>query len=490
MNYGFSLRCRYVAGVNILLIAPASHGWLGVGRNRWFNGRTFRFTLHSLLAVAAATPEGHTVEIVDEQVDEVPWEVDYDLVGITCMTAAAPRAYEIARSFRARGIPVVLGGMHPSLCPEEALEHSDAIVIGEAEEVWPQLVEDTHLGRPKRIYRNLTPPDLRQLRLPPRHLLKEGAYAPVYAIQASRGCSNHCRFCSVAAFSSSVQRYRPVPHVVEELRRISQRYVIFIDDNLMAQRDYARTLFQALVPLQKRWITQSSLDSLGDESFVQLASKAGCVGVFVGLETFGARNLASMDKAFNRLEQYGDVIRRLHRHGIGVEAGIVVGLPHDRPEVFQETLRALDDLEVDAIQVSCCTPLPGTPLYQQMKNQIVDRDWSHYDFHHVVFRPIGMTGLQLQQGHDWLTREFYRPWRIMRRLGRLLLRRQGWRILPFAAVVNLAYLGRVIRWRIRGANPTEAGPQTKSEIRIPKSETSSKSKGAISKRRGFRILVI
>lgn len=439
--------------MNILLIAPASGKWRAIGRGRFFNGRTFRFTLRSLLSVAAVTPGWARVKIVDEQVEDVPWDGHYDLVGITCMTAAAPRAYELATAFRRRGVPVVLGGMHPTLCPSEALEHSDAVVAGEAEDIWAKVVEDARVGRLGGVYRSSTPPDLRGLRTLPQHLLKSGAYAPVYAVQASRGCLNHCRFCAVAAFSGSRQRYRPAAEVVEELRQVKERRVIFIDDNLLADRAYADALLRALEPLGKRWITQSSLDSLQDEALVRAAAQAGCVGVFVGLETFRSGNLDSVGKGFNRLERYETTIRMLHRHGIGVEAGIVVGLQNDGPGVFQDTLEALERLRVDAVQVSCCTPLPGTPLHTELKGRIIDEDWSHYDFHQVVFRPSGMSAAQLQAGHDWLTREFYRPWRIARRLLRLLSRRSTWRIVTFSAVLNLAYYGRVIRWRIRGANP-------------------------------------
>jgi len=225
----------------------------------------------------------------------------------------------------------------------------------------------------------------------------------------------------------------------------------------MSDRDYARRLFQAIAPLKKRWATQSTLDLTEDAELVALAARAGCVGVFVGLETFGDDNLTSINKGFNRREKYTDAIQLLHRHGIGVEAGIVLGLPHDGPQVFQDTITALEALGVDAVQVSCYTPLPGTPLHHQMKDRIIDNDWSHYDFHHVVFRPQRMTAQALQQGHDWLTREFYRPWRIVRRIARLLASLRTWRVVPFSLGLNLAYLGRVIRWRIQGALPAIDG---------------------------------
>jgi len=437
--------------MKLLLVAPASGGWRAIGRQRFFNGRTFRFSLQSLLSVAAATPPSVEVQIVDEQFQDVDWAGTYDLVGITCMTALAPRAYEVAARFRARGVRVVMGGMHPTLFPEEAEQHADAIVIGEVEPVWTQLLEDARHGRLQRRYRGLKPYDLSLLQPLPSHLLASGHYARVHSVQASRGCPNHCLFCSVAAFHGGTQRFRPVEQVVDELRFTPHRRVVFTDDNLMSDRDYARRLLESLAPLGKRWVTQTTLGLGEDPELVRLAAKAGCVGVFVGLESFGQANLDCIRKEFNRRHRYGQAIELLHRHGIGVEAGIVLGLPHDGPGVFEETLRAVEELAIDAVQVSCYTPLPGTPLYDQLRDRIFDRDWSHYDFHHAVFHPERMTAQELQDGHDWLTCEFYRPWRIARRLSRLLGSPRTWRIFPFSAVLNLAYLGRVVRWGLKGA---------------------------------------
>lgn len=439
--------------MKILLIAPASGPWRNVGRARWFNGRTFRFSLLSLLSVAAETPAGAQVRIVDEQVEDIPWEESFDLVGVTCMTALAPRAYEIAARFRERGTPVVLGGMHPTLCPDEALQHADAIVVGDAEGVWPRVVADACAGHLRGLYRSETPPDLDGLKLPPRHLLNPERYATVHAVQATRGCPHGCDFCAVSAYHHHTQRRRPVADVIVELRTIPSRFFIFVDDNLVADRDYARELFEAMRPLKRRWVTQCTLSIADDPDLLQAAADAGCVGLFVGLETFAPANLDAVSKTCNRVEKYREAIERIHRHGIGVEAGIVFGFPGDRPQVFARTLRLLDEIEVDAIQVSVFTPLPGTPRFAAMQDHILDRQWAHYDLHHVVFDPWAMSAEALQAGHDWVTREFYRPWRIMRRVWRHTLRPRAWGCLPYLAAVNGAYYGRVVRWHIRGWDP-------------------------------------
>jgi len=439
--------------MKILLIAPASGRWRKIGRTGIFKGKTFRFSLLSLLTVAAETPPGVKVRIVDEQIDAVPWDEDFDLVGITCMTAAAPRAYEISSKFRGKGIPVVLGGMHPTFCPEEAMQHADAIVAGDAESVWPKILEDLKKGPIHGIYRNTSPVSLKGLKHTPRHLLEDKNYGTIQSVQATRGCSNSCDFCSVAAFHGHAQRFRPVEEVRDEISSLPKKFFIFVDDNLTGDREYAEELFRALVPLGKKWIAQSTLSIANDPDFVGLAAKAGCIGLFIGLETFSVQNLDAVGKTCHRVDEYREAIQLLHSYGLGIEAGIVFGFDNDTPEVFQHTLDMLNELEVDIIQVSVFTPLPGTPRFRTMENRILDREWSHYDFHNVVFEPEKMARNDLQAGHDWVTREFYRPRRIARRLLRHLRRPGGFRTLPYHIALNVAYFGRVFRWKIRGYNP-------------------------------------
>ncbi len=439
--------------MKLLLIAPASGKWRDIGRAPVFNGRTFRFSLLSLLSVAAETPPDWTVQIVDEQIERVPWDGAVDLVGITCMTAAAPRAYAIAARFRQRGVPVVLGGMHPTLCPKEALAHADAVVAGDVEGLWPRVIAEVVTGRSQGVYRQTVPPDLRGLKRPPRHLLRRRGYATVDAVQATRGCPHGCEFCSVSAYHRRLHRQRPVEEVIAEIADLPGRFFVFSDDNLVADRAFAAALFTALRPLRKRWITQASLDMADDDAFVNLAAEAGCLGVFIGIETFAAANLAAVGKSCNRVERYRGAIRRLHAHGIGVEAGIVLGFPHDRPDVFEGALRMLEDLEVDIVLPSIFTPLPGTPLFARLQDRILDRDWTHYDFDHAVFQPWGMSTEDLEAGQAWLTREFYRPWRIGRRVWRHLWRPRPLACLPFLTAINVAFYGRTVRWHLRGWNP-------------------------------------
>jgi len=440
--------------MKLLLIAPSSGRWKKTSKAKLFNGRTFRFSLLSLLSVAAETPPDVEVKIIDEQVEDIPWHEHFDLVGITSMTALAPRAYEICDKFRKRNIPVILGGMHPTLCPDEACKKADAVVIGDVESVWETVLADASLGRLKTIYnpkKNL--PDLAGLKRIPRELLCRDSYSTINAVQATRGCPNRCDFCSVAVFHDQSQRQRPVYEVIEEISQIPDRFFILTDDNLTADPEYAAQLFKSLIPLNKFWVSQVSINITEDPDFVGLAAESGCIGLFVGVETFSDENLCEVGKICNRAKRYQKAIRVFHDHGIAVEAGIVLGFDNDKPTVFQNTLDLLDELEVDVIQASIFTPLPGTKPFVNLQNKIFDKDWSHYDFHSVVFQPKQMTVEDLQAGHDWLTRKFYSPWRIARRLYRHVKRPRCSAALPYLAAVNMAYYGRVLNWKIRGWNP-------------------------------------
>jgi radical SAM superfamily enzyme YgiQ (UPF0313 family) len=228
---------------------------------------------------------------------------------------------------------------------------------------------------------------------------------------------------------------------------------MFVDDNLTADSEYASQLFRELIPLRKRWVTQTTLSFADDKELVHLAAKAGCVGVFIGIETFSEKNLEAVNKGFNRVEKYKQAIGVLHSDGIGVEAGIVFGFEHDDPYVFERTLNMMDELRIDAAQISIFTPLPGTSRYNAIKSRIIDTDWSHYDFHHAVFQPDNMTARELKDGHDWVTNRFYSLGRIIQRAWRFMWRPNGLNSLLFFLSVNLAYYGRIRRWRIKGINP-------------------------------------
>jgi radical SAM superfamily enzyme YgiQ (UPF0313 family) len=404
--------------MKILLVLPAT------AERRALPGRPvprramLRFSVLSLTVVAALTPPEHEVSLVDENVEPLDLDTDADLVGISFMTALAPRAYELAAAFRARGRTVVAGGYHPTLVSDEVARHFDSVVVGEAEGQWPTLLEDFARGRLRPIYRRAWPCDPLQIPVPRRELTAATArhYVTTAAVQASRGCPHACSYCSIAAFYGSRLRTRPLAAVVNELRRLPRRFM-FVDDNLIADREHARSLLRAIAPLNKRWVSQSSILIADDTELLSLARRAGCRGLFIGLESLDAGNLGAVGKSFNRALDYGRRLAAIRRAGIGVVAGIIVGMDQDDRAVFERTLSFLDRHRVDALQLNILTPLPGTPLFEQFRREgrILDPDWSHYDFRQVVIRPGQMTPEELQAGADWLYREFYRPQRILRR---------------------------------------------------------------------------
>lgn len=447
--------------MKILLVLPASTLLRVTPEGRKVPRRKMlRFSLLPLTSVAALTPPGHEVALCDENVRPVDFDSDADLVGISFMTALAPRAYEIAAEFRRRGKIVVAGGYHPTFAASEAARHFDAVVMGDAEGIWPRLVTDAAEGRLKKVYRRSDRTDAPTYpSTPPRRdLLRETAryYATTDAVQTGRGCPHRCRYCSVTAFHDGRYSHRPVAQVLEELRGIGCNF-IFVDDNIIADTEYARELFNGMISMRKRWVSQASITIADDPDLLRLARKAGCQGLFIGLETVNGDNLAAVDKGFNEACSYATRIGRIRSAGIGIIAGIIVGMDHDTPQVFQDTFRFLRQMKIDAVQVNILTPLPGTPLFDEMKSggRIFDRRWDRYDYRHVVFRPAKMTAEELQNGADWLYREFYRLDRILFRSLKALFS-----LGPVQALLSLR-LGMTYRYDnlregIRGRNPTKS----------------------------------
>jgi radical SAM superfamily enzyme YgiQ (UPF0313 family) len=276
------------------------------------------------------------------------------------------------------------------------------------------------------------------------------------AVQTGRGCHHTCRYCSVSAFHGHVHRSRPLQSVLDELRRVPRNFM-FIDDNIIADPDYARALFRAMAPMRKRWVSQCSIEIADDPELLELARRAGCHGLFIGIETVSRQNLESMDKGFNSSRSYRERLAAIRGKGIGVIAGMIVGLDNDDVGVFERTLRFLQEERIDALQLNIMTPLPGTPLYDDMDRggRIIDRDWSHYDFRRCVFRPARMTPRELQQGADWLYSRYYRLDRILVRSARCLLK-LGFLQALLVLKLNLTYRRDLIAQGRRGCNPARA----------------------------------
>jgi len=386
--------------------------------------KIFAFPPLNLPIVAALTPRDVEIEIVDENIEH--WNYDEkmgDLVGITAMTAQAPRAYEIATEMRKRGAKVAIGGIHPTALPEEAARYADAVIVGEAETIWPRVMEDFRKNRLQKTYTQNGRPSLVNMPIPRRELLEGKGYLFTNTIQVFRGCKFNCSFCSVSRFFGRSYRMRPVEEVVKEIEHLrgnsmKKRFFGFLDDNIVGDEDYSRELFEKLIPLNIIWAGQATLDVVDMPGMVPLMAKSGCKALFIGLESSNPDALKEAKKKWLRPEGFRSKIDYLHDHGIMVEGAFIVGFDSDEESVFEETVEFADKIAVDAAQFSILTPFPGTELFSKLESEgrIFDRDWSKYGVDEVVYHPKRITPEKLQEGYHWAWREFYSRKKIAKRV--------------------------------------------------------------------------
>ena len=378
----------------------------------------------ALQLLAAITPPEHDVSIVQEHLgDRICFDdANVDLVGITAMTIQARRAYQIADGYRSAGKKVVLGGIHPSVQPNEALQHADAVVVGEGEPVWSQLLADAATGNLHGLYRGKEYADLTQLPAYRRDLLPKRSTLSLASVQAARGCPYDCSFCSATLFSGRKYRYRPVANVIAEIKALRTRVILFLDDNIFSSEPYCRALFSELKKLDIIWVGQASLHlTAGNPALLKLAVESGCISLFVGIESLTASNLrATGSLAKNRAstpEEIGKSIRVLHDHNVVVMAGVIFGFDDDDPEVFDRTREFLIENRVGHGSFSALTPFPGTKLFATLhaQSRITTYDWSQYDGATAVFLPKMMTAEQLQEGTRQIGVNFYSTPKILRR---------------------------------------------------------------------------
>lgn len=396
----------------LLLISPLSRKSLMGG------GFFFRMPCLGLLKVAALTPPDWQVSIVDEKVEPLDLEHEADLVGITTMTTTAQRAYELAGHFRRRGAKVVLGGMHASCLPQEALQHSHSVVVAEAEGLWPEVLQDFQRETLKPIYQhNGSLPPLAKLPAPDWTRYRSKNYLPVHFVETTRGCPIDCEFCAVTSAFGGKYRNRPLEEVLAELRALQpfdgfftlKNCVFFVDDNIFANRTYARALLTHITELNLRWFGQASVNIASDPEILKLCRQSGCVGLFLGFESLSPETLASVGKRVNRPAQYLEVVQKIHDHGIGIDGSFVFGFDTDGPEVFDRTLEFVFKAKLEVAYFSLLTPYPGTRLHKRMaaEGRVLSHDWSLYDANHVVFRPRNFTPEQLLAGYHGALKQVY-----------------------------------------------------------------------------------
>ena len=417
--------------MRVVLIAPAPASYI-------WRKRRAAFTLPpmALPLLAAVTPPGVEVRLIDEAVEDVDLNLEVDLVGISVMTATAPRAYQLGDHFRARGIKVVMGGVHPSSLPEEALQHCDSAVIGEGEIHWPKVLKDAGKGSLGRIYRNTDPFPLDQLPSPRWDLLPAKRYFVPQTVQVTRGCPMSCSFCSVSSFFGRSYRRRPISQVIEEIKAHKKKLLIFADDNIAGNPDSAKELFAAMVPLKKKWVSQCSLTIADDPELLDLAARSGCIGLLIGFESISPAVLRSIGKNVNLTRNYEEAIRRIHQRGIHIQASFIFGFDEDRPDTIPATVQFVKENRLTGVNYCRLTPFPGTPLYDQLEKEgrIIDRDWSKYDRQNVVFQPRNFTPRELQEKIFWAYRQTYN-------LGSLWQRRpSSFQHFSLYLVLNFGYL--------------------------------------------------
>lgn len=411
--------------MKVLFVFPRiEHGATTCNDKGSWTSIVFGYPIITLPHMATITPRKYEVELVNENYENLSFDTDADIIGITTYTMTAPRVYEIADEFRRRGKKVVLGGYHVTALPEEAIQHADSVVLSWAEGTWPQLLEDAEKGQLKQFY---GPNDDYSIEnIPPlrRDLIKHNPL--LGAVQTSRGCPNRCEFCAIGSFSHHGVRQRPVKDVVEDIIQMPNRMFIFHDPHMTVNRKYAKELFKELIrnKVNKYWVANGTTNVLNavDDEFLSLARKSGCVEWFIGFESVSQAALNGIKKTHNKVEDFKKLIKRLHDHGMTVQGGIIFGFDEDTPDIFDTTLEKLYDIDMDVLELNILTPYPGTPLFERLDKagRILTRDWSKYNQVEVVYQPKNMTVEELEEGTRKIAKEYYSYYNIIKRNAHIL----------------------------------------------------------------------
>jgi radical SAM superfamily enzyme YgiQ (UPF0313 family) len=399
----------------VLLVFPREKGI------HFTNDTQYPFPILGLTLIAALFPKDYEVRIVNEAVDQIDFDAPVDLVGITGLTCVIKRAYEVADRFREKGVKVILGGVHPSLLPDEAKDHADTVFVGEAEGVLETLIRDFETGTLKPFYKNREWSDLEGMPIPRRDLLNT-RYKPFFkTIETTRGCPNHCEFCSVPIINGKRYRARPLEEIDRELSVIVKKkgeYLFLADDNVTAREDYALGLFEIFKRHGVRWMGFTTIKIAMNERLLRMAQESGCVSLFIGFESLRQESLDGVSKRFVPAGELSELAKTIQAHHIGIQGSFIFGFDQDDPSVFKNTVEFVQKNNMELPNFSILTPFPGTPLRKRLEveGRIFDHDWSHYDMSHVVFHPQRMSVQELQDGYLWAQKYICAPRSILKRL--------------------------------------------------------------------------
>lgn len=382
-----------------------------------------------LLQLASLTPDNWEVEIIDENTRSIDFDSPTDLVGLSAMTALAPRAYEIAAEYRKRGVPTIIGGIHASTMSEEAIQHVDSVVVGEADDIWATVLDDFNRGSLQKIYHATMPICLDfQIKRPLSKIfpMAISRFLPVHLrcayIQVQRGCPIGCEFCSVTQFNGARIRSKSIPYIIREIeeeRKQGFHFLVLVDDNIVANKKFAKELFAALRGLGIKWVSQTDV-RIADDDILDLACDSGLQVVFLGFESISSDTLrSSIAKSKSRWRtKYEDAVKRLHDRGVAIEGSFIFGFDGDNDETIERTIDWAMQHQLEACQFSIATPLPGTKFFADMERagRLITRDWSRFSATQCVFRPQNWTPEELDERFLYAYKRFYSYASIARRL--------------------------------------------------------------------------
>ena len=402
--------------MKIALLAPA-------GAMHRYNGM-FHKGLHyapiTLALLAALVPKelDAEVRIYDETAEAIPLDLEADIIGITCITGTAARCYRYADYFRKKGIKVILGGVHPSLMPDEARKHADSVIVGLGEDNFPKALLDFKNGCLQEMYYQDKCTDIGGRPLPRKDLLKKDKYITLNTVEAIRGCNHSCTFCAYPqAFGRKVYK-RPIEDILAEIKSFKGKEVVFPDVNLIADVKFAKELFTAMIPLKKWWFGLTTTAIGDNEELLDVFEKSGCKGLLIGFESVNQETQKNINKGVNRVNEYKTLMEKLHKRGIMVMGCFSFGSDEDKKDVFKRTVDLCIEAKIDLPRFSVITPFPATPFYNELESEgrIIDRDWAMYDVEHCVYKPKHMTKEELEEGIAWAWKEAYSVKNIFKRL--------------------------------------------------------------------------